>query len=226
MLAGRQLVGSLGYPIRRRNDSIAFSPPEIRRRIVPPLPPADSEAFQPEPVLSDGHYDSILSTINNMSLVIERSPTAFEFMREEHIRIHILVQLNAQFRGAATGETFNYKGKTDILVRVDNRNIFVAECKFWRGAKGLTKTIDQILGYLAWRDTKAAICVFSRNRKFSRVLDTIPQCVRTHPCFKRECEYSLETGFRYVLRRPGDPDKELTLTVLAFDVPHSLGTEN
>ena len=225
-LMDRQIVESLGYPIKRRKESVVtFSPPEIRRRIVPPLPPAGSEPFQPEPALSNRHYDNILSTITNMSLVMERSPTAFASMREENIRDHILVQLNAQYKGVATGETFNFGGKTDILVRVDNRNIFVAECKVWRGPRRFADTIDQILGYAAWRDNKTAICVFSRNRYFSRVLKAIPESVRAHPCYKRDCKYSLETGFRYVLRRPNDPGKELILTILAFDVPCSAKSE-
>jgi hypothetical protein len=37
------------------------------------------------------------------------------------------VQLNRHFEGAATGETFNHRGKTDILIRVDGKNIFIAE---------------------------------------------------------------------------------------------------
>lgn len=36
-------------------------------------------------------------------------------MGEEHIRDHILVSLYGQFEGAATSETFNRSGKTDIL---------------------------------------------------------------------------------------------------------------
>jgi len=43
----------------------------------------------------------------SMSLVMERSPTVFEKAEEEHIRVHYLVQLNGQYQGKATGETFN-----------------------------------------------------------------------------------------------------------------------
>lgn len=72
-----------------------------------------------------------------MSLVLERSPKAFDGMREEDLRMQFLVALNGQFEGKATGETFNYQGKTDILIRVECRNIFIAECKFWTGPQGL-----------------------------------------------------------------------------------------
>ena len=48
----------------------------------------------------------------------------------------------------ATGETFNAEGKTDILIRTDGRNVFIAKCKFWKGQKALHVAIDQMLGYL------------------------------------------------------------------------------
>ena len=37
--------------------------------------------------------------------------------------------------GQATGETFNAAGKTDILLRIDGKNVFIGECKFWKGPK-------------------------------------------------------------------------------------------
>jgi hypothetical protein len=47
-------------------------------------------------------------------------------MGEEDLRSHFLVQLNGVFQGQATGETFNFQGKTDILIRVEGRNVFMA----------------------------------------------------------------------------------------------------
>lgn len=220
LIADRQLVESLGYPIKKRNASAeTFRPPEVRRRIPPSLPQSSATPFQPEPALDNKYYDFILETIQNMSVMMERSPTTFHAMDEQAIRTLILVHLNGHYRGEATGETFNFDGKTDILIRSDDRNIFIAECKFWHGPKKLSQAIDQILRYVAWRDTKTAILIFSRNSNFSRVLDKIPNVVQEHPCYKRDCEYGPETGFRFVLRRPDDPAREVTLTVLAFDLP-------
>jgi len=99
--------------------------------------------------------------MQNMVTVIERSPSAFKNMQEEDIRQHFLVQLNGQYEGQATGETFNLEGKTDILIRVEGKNIFIAECKFWKGPESLKKAIDQLLDYTTWRDTKTAIVVFN-----------------------------------------------------------------
>ncbi|UBF28144.1 hypothetical protein K9N68_09790 [Kovacikia minuta CCNUW1] len=69
-----------------------------------------------------------------MSIVMERDPETFKTIQEESLRTHFLVQLNADYKGQATGETFNSKGKTDILLHVRGENIFIAECKFWKGS--------------------------------------------------------------------------------------------
>ena len=154
-----------------------------------------------------------------MVKVMERSPKAFHGLDEEGIRSHFLVQLNGHYEGQATDETFNYQGKTDILIRSGDRNIFIAECKFWGGPQMLTQTIDQLLGYLSWRGSKTAILLFNRNRDFSKVLDSIPETVRAHPNFPKEEGRRGETGLRYTFRHKDDPAKVLHMTVMAFDIP-------
>jgi hypothetical protein len=175
--------------------------------------------FKPEPVLEEANYRAILDIIQSMALVMERSPTAFAEIGEEDLRQHFLVQLNGQFEGAASGETFNYQGKTDILIREQDRNIFIAECKFWRGEKSFAETLDQILSYLSWRDKKGAVVVFNRNKSFSEVLIKMKEAAKAHPHCKRGPTIEGETRFRYVFGNPSDHNREVILTVLAFDVP-------
>ena len=166
-------------------------------------------------------YEHILSVMINMSSVMERSPSAFNDLSEDALRSHFLVQLNGHYEGNATGETFNYEGKTDILIRVDGRNIFIAECKYWAGKKKLMDTIDQLLGYVSWRDTKVAIVIFNRNKNFSRVLEVIPDTVKTHSNFKKELKPETDSQFRYLFGHRDDINREMVLTILAFDVPKS-----
>jgi hypothetical protein len=111
------------------------------------------------------------------------------------------------------------QGKTDILIRIDGKNIFIAECKFWTGPKGFTETIDQLLGYLSWRDTKAAIVMFNRNRDFSKVIAAMLEAAADHPARKRGPEKQGETRFKYVFANPTDANRDVTVTVMAFDVP-------
>lgn len=220
LLADQSLVASIGFSLKQREDApTTYSAPEVRRKITPKLPEAGEAPYEAEPILEMKHYEHICHTVSSMVQVMERSPSAFRDMDEEALRQHFLVQLNGQYEGHATGETFNLSGKTDILIRVQNRNIFIAECKFWTGPKGLLEAIHQILGYTNWRDTKTAILLFSRNKDFSRVVDAIPGTVAEHPNYKRQLEYASETGFRFKFGHRDDENRELLLTVLAFDVP-------
>jgi len=220
LLKDQNLVTGLGFPLKERADTTrTYVAPEVRRKIIPSPPVASSAPYKPEPVLDLEHYEHILNVIKNMALVMERSPSAFIDMDEESLRTHFLVQLNGHFEGSATGETFNYMGKTDILIRVNGKNIFIAECKFWGGPKKLTETIDQILSYSSWRDTKVAIIIFNRNKNLSAVLDSIPHTIEQHPNYKKSISRVSDTQFRYVMSHRNDPSREILLTVLVFDVP-------
>jgi hypothetical protein len=212
------MVASLPFKIKVRSGPQTYVAPVTRKKIIT-TPPATSTPYQPEPALDETNYEAILDIIQSMALVMERSPSAFLTMGEENLRQHFLVQLNGHFEGAASGETFNYSGKTDILIRVKDRNIFIAECKFWGGEKAFLETIDQLLGYLSWRDTKAAVIMFSTNRDFSGVLQTIQDAVLKHPHLKRTLPKRSETSFRYLFGNPSDHNRELQLTVLAFNIP-------
>ncbi len=163
-------------------------------------------------------YEHILSVVSNMVVVMERSPQAFAGMKEEDLRQHFLVQLNGQYEGQATGETFNFEGKTDILIRVEGRNIFIAECKFWDGPESLNQAIEQILKYASWRDTKTAILIFNRKKNLSSILGKIGDVVKAQSNYLRTVNVA-ETRFRFVLHHRDDKERELILTILVFEVP-------
>ena len=219
LLHDRNIVNSLGIPLRHSDAPTTYITPEVKRRIRPQLPRVSTDPYEPEPALGMDDYEHILSVISNMAQVMERSPGAFCGMSEEDLRQHFLVQLNGHYEGQATGETFNYTGKTDILIRVDGKNIFISECKFWTGPSGLTDALDQLLSYTSWRDTKTALLIFNRDRKMSTVLEKIPDAVKSHTNFKKVVACDLEAGFRFILGHRDDPNREVILTVLAFDVP-------
>lgn len=220
ILKDRGLVASLGYPVRQRPDALkTYAVPVVRKKVSPVMPAAGKTPFVSEPELEMAVYEHILSVMSNMALVMERSPSAFQGMGEEEIRNHFLVQLNGQYEGQATGETFNYEGKTDILIRVQGKNIFIAECKIWRGPKSVKDAMKQLLDYSTWRDTKTAIVVFNRGGDFTSVIGKTKETVKEHPNFKRELPYGSESGFRCVIRHRDDPAREMVLTVILFDIP-------
>jgi len=217
-------VADLGLPIKQRSDAPqqTYVLPNVRKKVLPALPYAPSCPYVPEPTLDMKIYEHILSVIQNMARVMECSPRTFSKLNEEELRQHFLVQLNGQFEGDATGETFNVSGKTDILLRHAGRNVFIAECKFWRGPKYYRQAIDQLLSYSSWRDTKTAILMFNRSTNLTKVLETVRRETMNHPNFTRQVEWSHETGFRFVLHHNGDRNRELILTVLVFDVPRPI----
>jgi hypothetical protein len=220
LLEQSKRVEALGIPVRRREDAPkTYAIPTVRRKAAPTLPPATSAQFEPEPAWAIEHYEHALKIVQDMALVMERSPDAFKSMDEEALRQSFLMQLNGQFEGKVTGETFNMSGKTDILLREGDRNVFIAECKFWKGPKAFGEAIDQLLGYATWRDGKTAILVFNRGTNTSTVLAGIDSTAKAHANFKRVVDWPHESGFRYVLHSKSDTNRELILTVLVFHVP-------
>lgn len=220
LLANQNRMANLGIPIKIRTDAPkTYAIAEVRRKIQPTMPPATSAPFEPEPAWTMEHYEHALTIIQSMATLMERTPSAFSKQNEEHLRDQFLFQLNGQFEGRATGETFNLNGKTDILLRESGRNVFIAECKFWKGQKKFTETIDQLLGYTAWRDTKTAILVFNRKTDTSLVLRTINESSQSHPNYKRTLDWKHESGYRYIFHHTGDKNREFILTVLLFHVP-------
>jgi hypothetical protein len=219
LLADAGMTAAIGLPMKKREGMATTYAVPVTRRAPKIEQVKAGGAFKPEPALSEEDYGEILRIMKNMVQVMELSPHAFLDMGEEDLRSHFLVQLNGAFKWQATGETFNFQGKTDILIWVDGRNVFIAECKFWKGEKAFLGTIDQLLSYLSWRDTKAAVLVFNRNAGFTAVLAKIAEVAPKHPNFKRDLGKSGESTFRYVFAQPNDANREITLTVLAFDVP-------
>jgi hypothetical protein len=173
-----------------------------------------------DPFLAQKHYEHILTVLSSMSLAMERSPSAFYDLDEEALRWWFVVALNGHYEVGAKGEAFDAGGKTHILVDWKGKNVFVAECKFWEGAASLEKAIDQLFDYATWRDTKTAILMFSRNKDFKAVLSQIPGVVEVHKAYKQTLPGPRsDSEFRFRLRHPADPEHELTLAVLVFNVP-------
>jgi hypothetical protein len=213
------VAAKLGYPLRKRDDAARVAVP-IKRKPIP-LRQTNGPGKQPpmEPYLENSAFEAILDVIASMSLVIERNPTTFARIPEEVLRDHFLVQLNGQFQGRATGETFNAKGKTDILLRDGDRNVFIAECKYWTGPKSLTDAIDQLFGYLTWRDSKAAVLVFNRNKDFTRMIGEAEKALKGHSQYGKPIATTRATSFRARMIRPDDKNREIDLVVMLFEVP-------
>ncbi len=221
LLTKSDFLTTLGVPIKKVgivSETFTVPAPKIPKKIVPR--PSVNGTGKPDPTLDNATYDEILKVLCDVGKAIERMPSTYEGKDEESLRDHFLMFLEPQFKGSVTGETFNKNGKTDILLRYEGSNIFVAECKFWGGEIKFLETIDQILSYLTWRDSKSSIMVFVKNLDFTQVVNTVNKAITKHSNFL-SIENSQEEGtvLRCKFHLNGDEERIIWLTILLFHFP-------
>ena len=160
-------------PIEKKEYAETHLP--LKRNIVPVSKHYESANYYG---ISDKDYNDILATIKHTGSTYERTPASYKTLGEEDLRNTLLAALNATYKGDATGETFRHSGKTDICIERENRAAFVAECKMWTGQNDVAKAIEQLDGYLTWRDCKTALIYFVRRKDFLKTLDVIEPALR------------------------------------------------
>jgi hypothetical protein len=134
-LKRKSLLEALGIPIKQSDSmSASFAVPIVQKKIIV-KPVAPSSEYKPEPTVEFGTYEAILHVIHDFGVNMERHPSIYRGKGEEALRDLLIMQLSPHFQ-SVTGETFNSGGKTDILIRHERSNVFIAECKFWRGLNG------------------------------------------------------------------------------------------
>lgn len=208
-----QILDDLGYPKKTKSSNeIKSNPIEKKEKNQ-----AEQEKI---PLIDEKNYQTILDTIFNSGKYIETHKTLYEKQNEEGLRDSLLLGLKQSPKLSATGETFNKKGKTDILVSHVNVTVFIGECKIWSGKKGYLDAITQLFdSYLTWRDSNAAIIIFVKNKRVSSVLKTIEEFTPKHPYFSKYVNNKDASWFNYIMHVKGDLDIEIKLTVLVFHIP-------
>ncbi len=220
VLKDRDLEADLQIPLRRRPDPspVLEVPVKPRKKVTAVSPKGETLAETPstEYHISSTDYADILSVARSWRDLVERLPHTFHPMPEEFFRDVLLVVLNNQF-GPAGGEVFSRKGKTDILIWHDTGAVFIAECKFWSGSKGLSKAVDQLLGYLVWRDTKSALILLIREQDVTSVLAKTETAITQHPRYKRRSDDI--SGFPvYIFHQEGDQHREIQMALVAVAI--------
>jgi len=181
LLNDRAVEEALGIPVV---TSSALRPPvRARRKQVTLQTRRAQSTFVPEPVLEEAIYQDVLNVVRAWATSLERTPTTAAKLDEEELRDLLLGTLNGYWEGAAGGELFNGSGKTDILIREADRNVFIAECKIWRGPKAVADALDQLLSYLVWRDSKAALVMFIRTADPAATIQKLHAATEAHPTY-------------------------------------------
>lgn len=219
----------LDIPVREkeeRPDTVAIEPPEQRDEISVEEPEFHaSEPPEVVPTVPEEAYYKILNAINDIGKGFEQSPYLFHDEEEEALRDYIRVFLEMNFEGSATGETFNNQGKTDILLRHDGGNVFIAECAWWDGKEHFKGKIGQLNDYLTWRDTKAAVILFTDNVEITHVHEQISEGAEEHPQYRDLVSREDASWFQYRFTFPEDESRELDLAVMIFHLRHSEDSE-
>jgi hypothetical protein len=202
ILNDRSVEAALGIPVV--SSGAARQPVPAHRRQVALEGRRHQATFVPEPTLDEAIYRDVLEVVRSWARSLERTPKTADKLEEEELRDLLLGTLNGYWRGAAGGELFNGSGKTDILIRAEDRNAFIAECKIWRGSKSITDAVIQLLSYLVWRDSKAALVIFIKTVDPAATIEKLHAAIQSHP--------------RHVLtNRADDPSKQVDYVMAADD---------
>ncbi len=171
--------------------------------------------------ISDKAYFQIIDHVLLLGKGLEKFKELNVRFDEERYRDYFIPHLNAVSNAhSARAEAFNQSGKTDILFADDKgNNVFMAECKLWKGPAYLTEAIDQLLQkYVTWRDEKVAIVIFNRdNKKFSDVITSATETVASHPLCAKDLGKRADFSYSYIFRHPDDEKKTIKLELVLFN---------
>ena len=206
----QQVMDDLGVETGTPGDQ-GYVVPEKKRDIQITASETDSTSE----ILPEQTFVEILDIVDDLGLNIERSVERVRDLDEESLRDIFLIGINSHYAGLATGETFNRTGKTDILLRYDNKNLFVAECKFWKGQSQYKDAIDQLLDNLTVRDTQASLLIFSKNHSYSQIQERVREATKDHK--KYEAQPS-EFADHDVYRFQNNSETTVKVAVKTFDL--------
>lgn len=221
VLADHSHLDDLGIKVRTRDDApTTYEARAVRRKANPARPKAKAQKPQPaEPTMVGALYEHTLGIIRSWVKALERTPGDYAKSQEEALRDALLVMLNTHFEGDGQAEAYNKSGKTDILIRVEDRNIFIAECKRWAGDKAAVEALDQLLGYTTWRDSKLALIFFVNRKDIKAVVEKARTILSGHASFARWLEPEDEGELKCALTWPDDPDRSAELAVFFVHLP-------
>ncbi len=217
-----QTIVGLGVPIARKDvvpQTFAIPSERVAKKVeviskVKTASPVHRPAL-PDPLIALAIYEDILETIHGVCKVMERLPNIYKGRDENSLRDLLLLYLEPRYT-SASGEVFNSQGKTDILIRYENHNVFIAELKFWKGQQLFNETIEQLFRYLTWRDSKTALVIFCKSKDFSAIISEVKTQLESHGLIASEVTLQDESWFKCKLSFPDDSTKEVFLSVLLF----------
>lgn len=157
-------------------------------------------------------YLQIYNNLKELSVYAQRLPKSYYKLSEEENRDQLINALNLKLTTAtASGETFNVRGKSDIII-VDNKVIYyIAECKLWNGEKKFKDAVDQLLSYISQDVFYTSLIVF--NKKNKNIMEEAVQVIKSHDSYMKEISED-----RFKFKHPKNDKVELEISLVVFDV--------
>lgn len=206
------ILAKLG--VTKKTPSIGFLKPEkkIDLKIL------DKKIKEIDPSLEMETYHEIIGIINSLGINLERSCQRLRSLGEEPLRDSISGALNSFYKGMVSAEAFNKEGKTDILLKYRDHNLFIAECKIWSTETIFSEGITQLLNYLTWRDTKSSYIIFSKNRDVKKVIEKAKNLVESNSNFLSKVKDISNSCVMYGFKLNFETANECFLTLHVFDL--------
>lgn len=214
---------SAGIPLTAV-DSAVLTVPLSPKTISSESANSAARRGEPEASLAEGIADDLVAMVVAFSRALERMPkTANQLIGEdeESIRDVLLFLFNANWQGAATGESFIGEGKSDILLRWRDRDAFIGECKFWKGEKHFEAGLTQLLErYTVWRATRVAMVLFVRNHtNQTKIIEKARGVITRHARFVRRRPAGPPDTFE--MRAQHDFQRTVTLSLIPVVLPRT-----
>lgn len=210
-----RVLAALGVVNR---SSAAIEVPIIKKIVpTPQLVQNNKVAYN----INEDMYRDILKHIYTLCKDYEQHESVYKGKHEENLRDLIVPSLNSVFMGSnSSAETFNRTGKTDIITKAPDRsNVFIAECKIWRGEKMFLEAIDQLLGYVTWRDTRTALILFVKNSGITEIIEKAKSTITQHPCYVNYKTQTAASSFSYIFHTKDDAQSQIALELMIFHYP-------
>jgi hypothetical protein len=216
--AANDELSKLNIPLFREKDPRA-KPVEIKPRELRPIIKKPTPAAKSEPYLRREDAVGLVDFIEQYARQFEITPKTYSKMDEEEIRDLIIGMMNTNYRGAATAETFNKLGKTDIRLWVDAGNVLICECKVWNGPKAYSEAIDQLFGYLTWRESYGVLIIFCKRKDMTAAIAQAKKAAETHPSYTSgSLTTSSASRFSTRHKHPQDSAKSVEIYQLFIDL--------
>lgn len=164
-------------------------------------------------------YQKILECIDSTGKMFQSHPASFSNKDEESLRDHILVSFGSSLGHSTSGETFNNKGKTDILIKKGSSNVFIGECKIWAGKKAFLDSISQLLSYLTWSDTQTALIFFVREKQFSSIIKKVKEDAEEHSNFYQFKGAQGDNWLNYEFVMNDDEERIIRTAIMLYHIP-------